>query len=297
MLNIPKDNRKTFLIITIGLALLIVITIFFDINFFHRTMFYKAEPDLTQYTNTKESNFEENKYELVSEERRLLYYTDEIMAMINNKEFDKLYSILDDGYKELYAKSVAQLEENMKKFSDGEYSMGYSEYYREGNMYLIDVRFEKANLTREDIINGIGQPIDTICIREIEKGKYTVAFNGFISRQKLEAEGSNGLVKIKIKEITMRADSTEILLYIENLTDETITLYEDRLDIYLLHKYADYKYINTNTLSRELAPNEKNIYRARFKNIYCKGARPQELRFEGICGSDGEEKRLKFKFN
>lgn len=295
MLNIPKENVKTFVGIVCGIAVLVIISLIIDINFIHKSVFYKGEPDLTQYTNTKESTFEENKYNIVSEERRLLYYTDEIMDMINNKDFEKLYNILDENYRNLYVRSVEELKEDMDKFSDEEYTIAYDEYYKKGDMFLVDVRFEKASMTREDIINGVKQHIDTLCIREIEKGKYTVAFNGFIRKTVLDKKASNDLVNIELKEITVRADSTEILIQIENLTNETVNLYDDRLDIYLLHNNANYKYVNPNSISKQLAPNSENVYRITFRNFYSKDSAPETLRFDRIYGADGKVKKLSIK--
>ena len=234
MLNIPKENVKTFLLVVGGVAALVIISMIIDINLLHRNVFYKEDVDLTQYSNTAESKVQENKYELVSEGRRILFYTDEIMDMINNKEFDKLYNILDEKYRSLYVKSVKDLEEDMERFADGQYNLGYDEYYKEGNMFLIDARFEKINKTQEEIINSKATPIDTLCIREIEKGKYTVAFRGFIDKKEVNKETSNDLAKIKIKEMTVRSEEIELNIEVENLTNEKLNLYNSKLDIVTL---------------------------------------------------------------
>lgn len=294
MINIPKENVKAFITIVSGVAILVSIALFIDVKFIFKDVFNETEPDLTQYNNTAESKVEENKYNLVSEERRLLYYTDEIMAMINNKEFSKLYSVLEENYRNLYVKSVAELEEDMARFADGEYSLSYDEYYKEGNMFLIDARFERVNMTREDIVNGVKTPIDTVCIREIEKGKYTVAFNGFISKNTINKEQSNKLIKVKVNEMTVKADSTELVIYVENLTDEKVTLYDDRIDIYLAHN-GNFKYVNPNTITKELAPNASTIYKLTFRNIYCKDSKPKYLRFNRVYASDGKIRNLEIK--
>jgi len=294
MLNIPKENVKPFVAVVAGLAIMIIITLIIDFGVIHKSVFKKDEPDLAQYNNTAESKVEENKYNLVSEERRILFYTDEIMAMINNKEFEKLYNILDEQYRNIYVKSVEDLEKYMSRFSDGEYSLAYDEYYKEGNMFLIDVRFQKTDLDRQDIINGVKYPIDTLCIREIEKGKYTVAFNGFISKKEYNTEVSNGLVKLKLKDVTIRSDSTEILVYMENLTNEKVTLYESRLDICLLHA-ANHKFVDPNTITKELQPNEKTLFRLSFKNIYCKDSEPKKLKLNKIYSSEDNRKKLEIK--
>lgn len=294
MLNIPKENVKAFITIVTGVAILIFISLFIDIKFIFKSVFDEPEPDLTKYNNTAESKVEENKYNLISEERRLLYYTDEIVAMINNKEFSKLYSILEENYRNLYVKSVAELEEDMARFADGEYSLSYDEYYKEGNMFLIDARFERVNMTRQDIVNGVKTPIDTLCIREIEKGKYTVAFNSFISKSKINKEKSNNLIKVKVDEMTVKADSTELVIHVENLTNEKVTLYDDRLDIYLVHS-GNFKYVNPNTITKELAPNASTIYKLTFRNIYCKDSAPKSLKFNRVYASDGKIKKLEIK--
>lgn len=294
MLNIPKENIKAFVTIVCGLAILVGITMFIDVNFIHKSVFHEVEPDLTQYGNVAETKVEENKYNLVSEERRVLYYTDEIMDMINNKEFDKLYGMLDETYRNIYCKSVEELEEYFARFSDGEYALAYDEYYKEKDMFLIKVNFEKINLTRDDIINSKGKPVDIFCIKEIAKGKYTVSFNGFISKKTYTKETSNGLVNIKLKEMTLKADSTEILLYVENLTDEDITLYDNRMDIYLSHS-GNYKYVNPNTIPKVIPAKVGIVYRITFMNIYNKDSAPKSLIFDRIYGSDEKIKPINIK--
>jgi len=296
MLNIPKENIKPFIAIVVGLAIAVGITLFVDIKFIHKSLFTETEVDMTQYSNTPESKVEENKYNLVSEERRILYYTDEIMDMINKKEFDKLYNILDEDYRKNYVGSVEVLERDMARFADGEYILSYNEYAKEDNLFLIEAKFEKINMTREEMINGISYPVDTLCIREIEKGKYTVAFRGFIEKREINKSYTNGLIKINLKNMTLKSDSTEILIGIENLTDDKINLYDDRMDVYLTHRSLHYKYLNTTTLIRELAPKAKVEFKISFKNIYAHASKPESLKFTRVYGSDGKIKPLKINF-
>lgn len=295
MLNIPKENKKAFIKVAIVIVLIIIITVFFDVNFMYKNVFTPKEPDLTVYGNTAESKVEANKYEIVSEPRRILFYTDEIMAMINNKEFEKLYSILDEEYRSIYASSLDEFKERMAKFDNGEYVFSYDEYFKEGSMFLIDARFEKINKTRDDIINGEPTIIDTVCIKEIEKGKYTVAFSSFIDKIQMNIVASNNLIKVKIKEMILKANSTELVINIENLTDEVINLRDDRLSVALSHSIA-YRYFDPNTMHQRLQPKSDITFKLKFKNIYCQYSRPKGIKFYDIYGSDGKRQQLYIDF-
>lgn len=295
MLNIPKENIKTFFAIFGGLVFLLVISIIIDVFFLHRSVFNKEKEknvDMSKYINRPESNFEENKYEMVSEQRRILYYTDEIMEMINNKEFDKLYNILDEEYRSIYAKSIDDLETKMSRFADTEYNLAYDEYYKEGNMFLIDARFEKADLTREEIINGTSYPIDTICIKESKKGKYTVAFNSFIDKKEINQEVSNELVKINVDYMIIKANVTEVVVKFQNLTEENLKLYENKMNIALSHGGLYTRYVDPNTVSSELKPKEEIVCRLRFKNIYAHSSAPKKLQFKKIYTSPDDVKKI-----
>ena len=49
MLRIPKDNVKFFITLVISLAILIIITLFIDVKFIHKSVFQEPEIDTTKY--------------------------------------------------------------------------------------------------------------------------------------------------------------------------------------------------------------------------------------------------------
>lgn len=157
-------------------AILIVIIILLLFEF----LVFRGRPEVVEERAQYEEKLQSMTEVTVEVEQKTVYKAlNDIIQMMNKKDYEGLYNALKDDYRNYYFSDYNSFKEFIDKYARYEYYSKYSSYYRDGNLYYIMVDFMQSKYTREDLLNPMAQKVDTIVLEEQNNGDFKFAMNGF----------------------------------------------------------------------------------------------------------------------
>jgi hypothetical protein len=271
----------------IQLVLLIILIISIPLLFISFESFQKLRA-LYKSNNTEvaipslEEIYEENssvyKTTSASDLRNIL---NEIFELINNKDFNKLYSLLTDDIKELMFPTQDSFESYMKTSFDKSYSPSikkYTKLNREKNeVFIIDVDFLLKSTKEFNIENDNVEKTDTFVIYLGDDGNYKFSFMSFIGTGDSGKAYSKDDFSCKILKTYLYNKSTTFVIEVENKSDSTITIGENEIYCYTGAVPRYYPY------SVSIAPHTtRKISFTIYTGLSVKNSLPSEINIQGI---------------
>ncbi len=215
-------QKKQIILIFLGI---VVFMVFFWIFFIDNTV-----GDIVGDTTTKPLPLEDTpedtpkqEYELSREERIFNYITN-IYSLMNNKNYDELYSLLAEDFKKEKFNSFDTFKSYMDSYiKDKKYEPKFKEFHVKDDLYVVLVDVLQKEYTQKDLIEGTAQRIETIAIKEYGENDYKYSFDGFISSKKLKANAkTSGPITMELVRLNTYTDTRELFFKIKNDSDKKL---------------------------------------------------------------------------
>lgn len=205
----------------------------------------------------------------------------EIFELINNKDFDKLYSLLTDDLKELMFPNQDSFDTYMKTSFNKTYSPSLKRYTKlnkeKNEVFIIDVDFLLKSTKEFNIENDNVEKTDTFVIYLDDDGNYKFSFMSFIGTGDAGKTYSKDDFSCKVLQTYLYNKSTTFILEVENKTDSTITIGENEIYCYTgaIPKYYTY--------ATSIAPHTtRKISFIIYTGLSVKNSLPREINIQGI---------------
>ena len=180
-----NDKLKIIITIIVILILIAINLIIFISNSQKKTKEATTENTTTTHnyrTMTVEQEAEkaksdteiikDNKIAAMSEGDRAKAYFAKFLEAIEDKNYEKAYSYLNENYKQQYFPEIASFEEYIKTdFPTGRMVVQYNKIDRKGEIFVLSVILNDANNVQDS------QKIRTIVIRETGTNQFTISFS------------------------------------------------------------------------------------------------------------------------
>ena len=194
----------------------------------------------------------------MTEEERIYSYITEIFELFNNKEYQKLYSLLKDDFKKDQFPTYNSFEQFVSYYWDSDnFTPKFKKFSYKDEVFIVLTEILKETYTKEDLINGVSQRFETFVISEISENNYKFSFNEFISSRELESESQTvGPLTVELVKLNKYIDDRELYFKVTNNSDNEIGFSATKLyidasvtDPRLYYKYYLLEPNQTDTLS------------------------------------------------
>lgn len=150
----------------------------------------------------------------------------EIFRLMNNKQYEKLYDLLSDDFKENMFNNDAESFSNfMEGYADQIYSPNYDTYKKYNNVYMVSIGFIPYSNSDEDIINTSSlQKTDTFILTDLGNSTYKFSFMGFVGERKINKGKGNSLFNIVLNKTVLARTYSEFHFTVNNTSDKSITI-------------------------------------------------------------------------
>lgn len=216
------------------------------------------------------------------ESNKISKYLSEIFEMMNNKEYDKLYSILAPDCKEALFENPKSFSELMEKYAPNQYTPKFTSYEKVSNMYIIPVTFLEKGFDENDLyIENPYIKADTFCIKELTDGTFSLSFWGFIGSKSSDVTIGNELIAGSIIKNALYTDSCSFIIKLDNFTDTDILLTDYQVSCVtgIYPRYYPYYVLIPAKSSTEITFKIPTGY-------VIKGALPREIRVNNVIIGD-----------
>lgn len=217
-----NSKEITAFLIMIGV---IIILLFFELFLF------EGRTDVRDDNIKIEKKLQEMSEVTVKAEEKTVYHElNNIISMMNNKDYDGLYSKLKDDYKEYYFNDLETFKGFMDKYAAKKYYPKYTSYYRDGDLYYIMIEFLQEEYTREDLLSERTVKVDTIVLEEVEKNTFKFAMNGFVENIIHNTSKTVDGVTFTLQNSVRNIETMKTNLMIKNNSDRSVSI--NSSDIY-----------------------------------------------------------------
>lgn len=211
------DNKelKAFFAIIAVLVLLIIFEVFF----------FKGRTEVADEEVKVEEQLKEMASVNLSSEQKTVYQAvNEIVSMMNNKNYEGLYNNLKEDYKNYYFSEYENFENFIKSYAQEEYYPKYSSYYRDGDLYYIIVDFLKSKYTRDDLLRLKATKVDTIILEELADGNFKFALNGFVENMAHNKSKTVDGVTFTLQNSVRNTETMKTSVLVSNDSGKTVTV-------------------------------------------------------------------------
>jgi len=211
------DNKE--LIAFVAIIGVVIILLMFEMFFF------RGRPEVTEEMANADAHLQEMSNVTVTAEKRNVYNViNNIVTLMNNKEYKTLYDNLKEDYKNYYFGEYSNFEDFMKLYAKEEYYPKYGSYYREGNLYYIIVDFLKSKYTRDELLSPRATKVDTIVLEELDDGNYKFALNGFIQNIPYNKSKTVDEVTFTLQNSIRNIETMQTTVIISNASDKVVNV-------------------------------------------------------------------------
>jgi len=210
-------NRESkFRLVILG-GIAVVALIIFEI------FVYNNREVVDEKTEEAKKQVEIMKSTTVYNEQEAIYnYINEVVELMNKKDFKTLYGMLKEDYKSYLFSDYAQFESYMEKYAYAQFTPKYSSYYRDGNKYIVIIDYLQKEYNRNDLVNGVGNKYDIVTIEKDKKGEFRFALGNFIESEQNNKSAKKDDLEFTILRTTRYAETTEVKILVTNKSNENI---------------------------------------------------------------------------
>lgn len=220
-MNLNFINKKAFLII-LCIFVFIIIWIFVIDRKTNETLNNIITNSLPKEPATEK--VDSNKVFTMTKEQRIYKYITEIFNILNDKDYEKAYSLLKDDYKEAEFNEYASFEAYISAYMKDQYNPKYKKFFYSDGLFVVYIELLKSNYTKDDLLNGVSSAFDTITIEEISENNYKFALGKFIFAKNLVPKSiSSGNLIATPQKLIRTTDKSTLYFSITNNYSETVT--------------------------------------------------------------------------
>ena len=205
----------------------------------------------------------------------------EIFDLINNKNFDKLYSLLTDDLKGLMFPTQNSFENYMRASFTKTYSPSLKKYTKlnkeKNEVFIIDVNFLQKTTDEFNIEDNNVEKTDTFVIYLNNDKNYRFSFMSFIGTGGEGKAYSKDDFSCRVLKAYLYNKSTTFVIEIENKTDSTITIGEN--EIYCCTGATPKYYPHATSI---LPHTTRKISFTIYTGLSIKNSLPSEIYIQGI---------------
>ena len=161
-----EKNKLKYIILTIVILILVALNLYVFINNYYEKEISTENIDNinlnnnvinTNYELTTEEEDEENrvnKIATLSEKQRMQTYFGQYISSIENKDYEKAYNLLYDGFKQNYFKTLEEFKEYAEKIYPKYIVLEYTNIERQGTLFILSVKIKDAldSIEQENIV-------------------------------------------------------------------------------------------------------------------------------------------------
>ncbi len=158
----------------------------------------------------------------------------------NSKEYEKIYSMLTEEYKQVKMQDINKLKEYIDRYFNSQKGFSYQNIINNEDMYIYEVKiYDDLMLSGSNSYTSGNQNKIYFVIND-NNGELTVSLDGFISKQNVELSSQNEYIKFTVLSKEVYYDHVKFNLQIENLTDNRIlTVYNEDINYLLYNKESE----------------------------------------------------------
>jgi len=213
--GVNNKELKAFFAIICVLIILIIFEIFF----------FEGRTEVAEEMMAVEQELQQKASVTVAAEQKTVYKAlNNVISMMNNKEYEKLYDILKDDYKDYYFREYKNFENFIQSYARLEYYPKYNSYYRDGDLYYIIVEFLQPKYTREMLLSRRVNKVDTIVLQELNDGNFKVALNGFVENILHNKSKTVEGVTFTLQNSVRNTETMETTVLISNNSSKSISV-------------------------------------------------------------------------
>lgn len=211
------DNKElTAFVLIIGV---IVILIMFEIFFF------QGRPEVAEESIIINEKLQEMESVTVESEQKAVYHVlNDIISKMNNKQYEDLYSMLKDDYRDYYFADYESFENFINRYAAYEYYPQYSSYYRNGDLYYIMVDFLQNKYTRQDLLTLKVTKVDTLVLEDVGDGNFKFAMNGFVENIQHNKSKTVDGVTFTLHESVRNIETMETTVIVKNDSEKSFSM-------------------------------------------------------------------------
>lgn len=211
------DNKELYVFIAV-IGVVVVLLIF-------EMFFFKGRSDVEEQNAKVQEKIEEMQSTTVAAEQKTVYHAlNDILTMMNEKDYQGLYDRLKDDYKNYYFYEYDTFVEFMTKYAAEKYYPKYGSYYRDGDLYYIMVDFLRAKYTREDLLSQKAVKVDTIVLEELKDGDFKFAMNGFVENISHNSSKTVDGVTFYLQNSLRNTETMKTTVMVVNESDKSVSI-------------------------------------------------------------------------
>ncbi|MBE5812250.1 MAG: hypothetical protein E7314_01165 [Clostridiales bacterium] len=271
------DNKELKAFVAI-IAVLIILLLF-------EMFFYKGRPEVAEEAAKTEEMLQEMQNTTVEAEEKTVYKAlNNIVDMMNRKEYQSLYEMLKDDYKNYYFRDFESFKKFVEIYAGQEYSPKYGSYYRDENMYYIMVEFLKSKYTREDLLNEMPVKVDTIVLEEQEDKSFKFAMNGFVENIIHNSSKTVDGITFTLQNSVRNTETMKTSVIVTNNSEKSLSLSTSNVNPDILGSTTAKLSV---TSSIHLEPGESEIISIEYYFQYNSNKELKGIRITGLSFADG----------
>lgn len=276
--KIEGVDNKELILFGVIIAILAILLIF---EFF----FFKGRPEVAEESAKVQEQLEEMQATTVEVEQKTVYKAlNNIVAMMNSKDYKGLYAMLKDDYKSYYFREYEDFEDFIKVYAGQEYYAKYNSYYRDDKYYYIIVDFLQPKYTRDDLLKQRATKVDTIVLEEVAKNEFKFATNGFIENIIHDSSKTVDGVTFSLISSLRNTETIKTLVSIENNSEKSILVSTSNIQPDVSGGMS--AKISTTGLET-ISPGESVIMSIEYYFQYNSGKEFNGVRITGVTGPNG----------
>lgn len=222
--KIEGVDRKEITAFLIMIGVIIILLIF-------ELFLFEGRPEAIEDSIKVQNKLQEMAEVTVEVEEKTVYHElNDIISMMNNKDYKGMYAKLKDDYKEYYFNDFEAFKGFVDKYAAKKYYPKYTSYYRDGDLYYIMVDFLQEEYTREDLLSERTVKVDTIVLEEVEKNTFKFAMNGFVENIIHNTTKTVEGVTFTLQNSVRNVETMKTNIMIKNGSDRSVSI--NSSDIY-----------------------------------------------------------------
>ena len=240
MIKLSNENKKLLVILLlIFTTILVVILIDLLLNIYMKSQPSNTTPNYSENEVIGEDSTDQQ----TSKQSRLKRAISEIFDLMNAKDFEKLYSLLSDEYKEsAFNNSFDKFSKFMTNYCDDKYVPVFDSYSNVENVYIVPVKFMLESISNDYITEYTSaKKSDTFTITFLANDTYKFSFSKFIGEKKLNESAKNEDIKVELTKSILYDSESEFYISITNNSDKTIDITDKNIYCFTGIKQRFYK--------------------------------------------------------
>lgn len=271
------ENKE--LILFIAIIVIVIVLLIFEGSMF------KGRTDITEKLIETEKQLQEMADVNVDSEQKTIYkVVNDIVELMNNKDYDKLYEMLTEDYKNYYFRDYNSFKTFMDVYAKESYYPKYSSYYRDGDLYYVMINFLKSKYTREDLLSPSVNKVDTIVLKELKNGEFSFALNGFVENIVHNNSKTVNGITFTLQNSVRNTETMKTTVVISNKSDKDVSVSTTNIE-------PNISGSNTSkvsaTTSVNLSPNEIGALTIEYYFQYNSGREFKGVSISGVKFEDG----------